>query len=304
MKRIMTIQMLATLLAVTPFSSCVRDDIEACPPLQVNVTVKDKNYLNVDKATLNMANLNEKLPDDLAFRAYVPTLCYVLRDAATGKVMHEQAVFAVEGDAQQVPLTFPESLPHGKYVLTVWGGLDNADQLSADRLSLNLHAQQAPGADVFVTNDTLVYDAWNHLYSVDMERTKGKLVIQATNLPKGITASRKSVDGLFGKVNSQFQYTGTAAVHTAASWTAPKDLMTKTVLAPSVKESASLLHVNFDGTDHQGPISYVPADVRINTNRNELTLLRYVYEEDSDGFNIYLLVDDGWTLIHDMSVEE
>lgn len=142
--------MLATLLAVAPFSSCVRDDIEACPPLQVNVTVKDKNYLNVDKATLNMANLNEKLPDDLAFRAYVPTLCYVLRDAATGKVMHEQAVFAVEGDAQQVPLTFPESLPHGKYVLTVWGGLDNADQLSADRLSLNLHAEQAPGADVFV----------------------------------------------------------------------------------------------------------------------------------------------------------
>lgn len=245
--------MLATLLAVTPFSSCVRDDIEACPPLQVNVTVKDKNYLNVDKATLNMANLNEKLPDDLAFRAYVPTLCYVLRDAATGKVMHEQAVFAVEGDAQQVPLMFPESLPHGKYVLTVWGGLDNADQLSADRLSLNLHAQQAPGADVFVTNDTLVYDAWNHLYSVDMERTKGKLVIQATNLPKGITASCKSVDGLFGKVNSSFGYADTVSVSTSNIWDSPAEILTKTILAPSVKKMlrclvSTLMHIKMAKT--------------------------------------------------------
>lgn len=274
--------MLATLLAVAPFSSCVRDDIEACPPLQVNVTVKDKNYLNVDKATLNMANLNEKLPDDLAFRAYVPTLCYVLRDAATGKVMHEQAVFAVEGDAQQVPLMFPESLPHGKYVLTVWGGLDNADQLSADRLSLNLHAQQAPGADVFVTNDTLVYDAWNHLYTVDMERTKGKLVIQATNLPKGITASRKSVDGLFGKVNSSFGYADTVSVSTSNIWDSPAEILTKTILAPSVKKDASLLSLNFDAHKDGKDIMLTPKEVSITMKRNELTLLRYAYDDGGD----------------------
>lgn len=302
MKRIMTIQMLATLLAVTPFSSCVRDDIEACPPLQINVTVKDKNYLNVDKATLNMANLNEKLPDDLAFRAYVPTLCYVLRDAATGKVMHEQAVFAVEGDAQQVPLTFPESLPHGKYVLTVWGGLDNADQLSADRLSLNLHAEQAPGADVFVTNDTLVYDAWNHLYSVDMERTKGKLVIQATKLPKGITASRKSVDGLFGKVNSSFGYADTVSVSTSNIWDSPAEILTKTILAPSVKKDTSLLSLNFDAHKDGKDIMLTPKEVSITMRRNELTLLRYAYDDGGD-FTIYMLVNDNWEVVHGLDID-
>ena len=59
MNRKLTLHILVTLLAAAPFSSCVRDDIEACPPLQVNVTVKDKNYLNVYKATMNMANMNE-----------------------------------------------------------------------------------------------------------------------------------------------------------------------------------------------------------------------------------------------------
>lgn len=302
MKRNITIHLLATLLAAAPLSSCVRDEIEACPPLLVNVAVKDKNYLNVDKATLNMPGLDEKLADNLAFRAYVPTLCYVLRDAATGEVMDEKAVFSVEGDAQQVPLCFPESLPHGKYVLTVWGGLDNIDALSPDRLSLNLHAQQAPGADVFVTNDTLVYDAWNHLYTVDMERTKGKLVIQATNLPEGIVASDKTVDGLFGKVNSLFNYSDAASVHTSASWNEAKELMTKTVLAPSVKENASLLKLNLHVRDDNKEVTLTPKNVSITMRRNELTVLRYVYDDGGD-FTIYMLVNENWEVIHGMDID-
>lgn len=187
-------------------------------------------------------------------------------------------------------------------MLTVWGGLDNADQLSADRLSLNLHAQQAPGADVFVTNDTLVYDAWNHLYTVDMERTKGKLVIQATNLPKGITASRKSVDGLFGKVNSSFGYADTVSVSTSNIWDSPAEILTKTILAPSVKKDASLLSLNFDAHKDGKDIMLTPKEVSITMKRNELTLLRYAYDDGGD-FTIYMLVNDNWEVVHGLDID-
>ena len=32
------------------WSSCIRDSIPPCPPLQVTLTVKDKNYFNIDDA--------------------------------------------------------------------------------------------------------------------------------------------------------------------------------------------------------------------------------------------------------------
>lgn len=42
------IMLLTSLLA-----SCIRDDIQPCPALQVNIAVNDKNYFNVDKVTLD-----------------------------------------------------------------------------------------------------------------------------------------------------------------------------------------------------------------------------------------------------------
>ena len=86
-KAMRTRHILCMLLTTAALSSCVRDEIEPCPPLQVNITVKDKNYFNVDKV-----ELEERLPEDLAFREYIPTLHYTLRDAATGEVVEEPAI--------------------------------------------------------------------------------------------------------------------------------------------------------------------------------------------------------------------
>lgn len=84
-------------VAITFGHSCVRDKVQPCPPLQVNIEVKDKNYSNVDKVALE-----EKLPEDLAFCKYIPTLYYMLRNAATGKVVEEQGVFKVDGDKKKL----------------------------------------------------------------------------------------------------------------------------------------------------------------------------------------------------------
>jgi len=37
-------------LSLIMLSSCIRDEILPCPPLQVNISVKDKNYLNIESA--------------------------------------------------------------------------------------------------------------------------------------------------------------------------------------------------------------------------------------------------------------
>lgn len=294
-----TRHILCILLTVAVFSSCVRDEIAPCPPLQVNITVKDKNYFNVDKV-----ELEQRLDDNLAFREYIPTLHYMLCDAATGEVVEEQGVFTVEGDEKTFPITFCDCIPHGKYILTVWGGLDDINPLADDHTSVVFHPENREGNDIYLANDTLVYDAWNYDHTVDMERTKGKLVIQATNLPACISRTDKSVGGLYGKLDCNFKYSDETTVYTETPWNVPAEIVTKTVLAPSIKKDGSALNVNFyAATGNDTPV-LMPQNVNITMKRNELTVLRYVYDEDKDDFTIYILVNAAWQQVVDLDIQE
>ena len=69
------------------WSSCIRDTVPPCPPLQVTLTVKDKNYFNIDDAV--KLGLMERKAENLPFRDYVSTLYYVVNDAE-GNVVAEQ----------------------------------------------------------------------------------------------------------------------------------------------------------------------------------------------------------------------
>lgn len=285
------------LLSILLFSSCVRDEIEPCPPLTVNITVKDKNYFNVDKVALE-----ERKSEDLAFKEYVPTLYYQLRSAATGEVIEEQGVFEVTGDGKTFPITFCDCIPHGKYVLTVWGGLEDNTQLGDDPTSIEFHPNHTEGRDIYMTNDTLDYDAWSYDYTVEMERTKGKLIVQVENLPEDISYSDKTVGGLEWHLNSEFQYSDVTYVYTQAAWDAEPEIVTKTVLTPSIKEKGSVVNINFyDEPDRNIP-TLSPEKVNITMSRNVLTVLKYVYD-GSGQFTIYILINDNWEKVHGMEID-
>ena len=285
------------LLSILLFCSCVRDEIEPCPPLTVNIAVKDKNYFDVDKV-----ELEEKKSEDLAFNEYVPTLYYRLCDAVTGEVVEEQGVFHVTGDEKTFPVTFCECIPHGKYVLTVWGGLRDNTPLGDDPLTAILHEENTEGGDYYMTNDTLVYDAWNYDYTVEMERTKGKLIIQVENLSEEVNYSDKTVNGLHEQLNYVFQYSDETFVRTEAEWEKSSEVITKTILSPSIKKDGSLVSMNFyDMPDRITPV-LTPEAVNITMERNRLTVLRYVY--DSNDFTIYMLVNDNWEEINGLIVGE
>lgn len=290
---------LLILLLVPALTSCIRDEIEDCPPLQVNIAVKDKNYFNVDK----MDPENER-PTDLAFREYVPTLFYMLRDAKTGEVVEEHGVFRVEGEAKTMKVDFCPCLSHGTYVLTVWGGMKDMTSLSEDRTALALHPEHAEEDDIYLVNDTLVYDAYRYDYTVEMERTKGKLIVEAEELPQDIGQMTTDVDGLFGKVSSDFIYSGETHVSNTSAVTADQKVRMSSIMAPSVSSGTSLVDVSFTRKDGASDtLLPKPADVKINMERNRITMLKYVFNPDADKFTIYIKVNDNWEEIHGMILD-
>lgn len=290
-----------TILFITGFfvlGSCVRDEIPSCPPLTVDIIVKDKNYFNVDKVPQE-----EKKSEDLAFRAYIPTLYYQLRDAVTGEVVEEMGVFKVTGDENSFPVTFCDCIPHGKYVLSVWGGMKDDALLEDDPLTALLHADEMEGDDFYLTNDTLMYNAWNYDYTVEMERTKGKLIIQVENLPEDVNYSDKTVTGLFRSLDCEFNYTGHINVNTESEWEAEPIILTQTVLAPSSQYKGSKVSVNFYDNPERIIPTLTPKAVNVKLKRNELTVLKYVYDDGNDDFSIYILLDDSWDEIFDMDID-
>lgn len=288
---------LLLLLLMPALTSCIRDEIEDCPPLQVNIAVKDKNYFNVDKV-----DMEERRSEDLAFREYVPTLFYMLRDAKTGEVVEEHGVFRVEGEAKTMTVNFSPCLPHGTYVLTVWGGMKDMTSLSEDRTALALHPEHAEGDDIYLVNDTLVYDAYRYDYTVEMERTKGKLIVEAEGLEQGLEHSTMKADHIYERVDSGFSYSSDTYASMQYDWTG-QHVLTKTVLAPSLKRNGSTLSLQFyDSAQRLNPV-LSPKDVRITMHRNELTVLRYVWNEEKADFVVYMLVNDNWEMVHGMEIE-
>lgn len=298
MMKTRTITYILLLLVSVSLVSCVRDEVKPCPPLRVTLVVKDKNYFNVNKVAAE-----ERKSNELPFHEYIPTLYYVLRDAATGKIVEEQGVFEVTGDDKTFMLTFCDCIPHGKYILTVWGGLKDNTPLGDEPQTAVLHAENQEAVDVYMTNDVLVYDAWNNNQTVDMERVMGKLIIEVEKLNHDVNYSDKTVSGVFKNVNSEFDYTEGASVYTKNEWKYNPTIVTKTILAPSQVEKGSTVHLNFyDSPDRTSP-RLTPKDVNITMKRNELTVLKYVYDDGEKDFLIYILVNDEWEVLHNMDID-
>lgn len=281
-------------------SSCIRDEIPDCPPMKVNIIVKDKNYFNVDKV-----ELEDRLAEDLPFRSYVPTIYWMLRDAETGDMVDGSDLIHVSGDEKSVTPDICPCIPHGKYVLTVWGGLESTSQLSENMDRLTFHPGNTQGADVYMTNDTLTYDAWHNDFTVELERTKGKLIIEKINLPQAIGRSEKNISGIYADLfHHGFTYGGETTVK---SWTDIENraqTVTKTLLSPSVKKDATKLNIKFYGMGNSSDSPFIDTrDVNINMRRNELTVLRYVWDAESDRFKIYILINDSWEMVNRMEVE-
>lgn len=294
------------------WSSCIRDSIPPCPPLQVTLTVKDKNYFNIDDAV--KLGLMERKAENLPFRDYVSTLYYIVHDAE-GKVVAEQKNTLVDNDNQTQLITLPESLPYGKYTLTVWGNMKSDEPLGEDATTAEMEAVGAAANDIYLASATFDYRYGNEKHTLAMERTKGDLLIKAEGIPDNIDFSTKDIQDIFNFVDNGFQYSTLTDIHTELDWQEIRsEIKSETLMCPSPSYEGSTLSVMFidkSAAGTQGRATYYPTlepqDVNITMGRNEITILKYVYvDEGGSGegdFEIYLRVNDNWELLHDMELD-
>ncbi len=294
---------LAGLLVLLLLTSCLRVEYDECPPLQVSVVVKDKNYYNVNKV-----DLEDAVPENLPFRSYVGNLTYELRNMKTGEVVAQKPLFDVPDGITTYDITFDSHLPFGTYELTVWGGISDDEPLSADRQSLALHPGGVAGGDPYLTRDTLLYTYNRYAHTVEMERIKGKLIVETWFLPRVATASTNSVDHLRTQVDAAFDYSGQTALSRDADWSADADYKVwKTILPPSTGDKHSVVDIDFRDAEGNLCTEILPKNVNITMNRNALTALRYVWawkdDEGKYGWKIYILINDNWEVYHEMIVD-
>lgn len=260
---------------------CVRDDIPPCPPMQVVIEVTDKNYFNIDE--VEHQGLATRVDENLPFREYVSTLFYALYNAETGELVEKRSTFQVGGDEKEYSLTFPDALPYGRYALVVWGNLQSDEPLEDDPTTVELEKYNASENDIYVVSDTLDYAYGNESFRVGLERAKGKLIVQAVNLPAFVDFSTKLIDHVYSYVTHDFNYGKETEVHTETFWKQPNDIVTETLLCPSTDLDESKLSVSFydystvESQRSRAARLLTPEDVQITMGRNELTVVKYVY---------------------------
>ena len=263
------------------FASCIRDEIEYCPSLKITVTVKDKNYFNAEEVAAQ--GLYEVMDENLPFRSYVSSLYYIVHDEA-GNVVAEQPNMPVEGDAKEAVIQLPVDLPYGKYRVTVWGNMKSERPLDEHATTAELEHTDAAQNDIYLANGEVVYAYGNENHALALERTKGRLIIVAENLPDYIDFSEKTIEDVYSVITSDFQYSGLVDLVSQTPWTEPNDIITHTLTCPSEGIETANLAVDFydadvagktRAADYLGTLS--PEDVRITMGRNEITVVKYIY---------------------------
>lgn len=299
------------LMLAAGLGACVREKLPDCPPLQVTLTVKDKNYFNIDDAV--KLGLAERKAEDLPFRDYVHALYYVVFDAE-GNVVVEQKNTEVTGDDQTQLISLPVSLPYGIYTVTVWGNMDSEAPLGDDPTTADLETEGAAANDIFLASGTFDYQYGKEAFSLALERTKGNLLIKAEGIPDNIDFSTKNVEDVFESVDAFFSYSGLTDIHTELEWGVRNEIQSQTLMCPSPSYEGTTLGVSFIdrsavASQQAGSRAVAtrpvlePEDVHITMGRNEITILKYVYDTAEDGFNIFLRVNDRWEQIHSMVVD-
>jgi len=278
MKRRLIYLMLPLMAWGLALTSCIRDEIAECPPMRITVSVKDKNYFNVDEVAAK--GLIEKMDEDLPFRDYVRTLYYVIHDEA-GNVVLEQTNREVDNDDREQVIDLPASLPYGKYRVTVWGNMKSDRPLGDDPATAELEHTDAAQNDIYLADYELDYRLGSEHHTVALERTKGRLIITAEGLPDYIDFSEKTVHDIYSIINSSFEYSELVNLTSQTEWTQPNEMMTHTLLGPSREYEKSKLEVDFydRSTLSRSVRMLTPDDIQITMGRNELTVVKYIFVE-------------------------
>ena len=112
-------------------------------------------------------------------------------------------------------------------------------------------------------------------------------------------------------IDAAFRYSGNTRISTELDWDARNEMQSNTLMCPSPSYEGSTLGVTFIDKSAAAAVGRAevesavlkPQDVHITMGRNELTILKYMYDAESDSFVILMRVDGKWEQVHDMIVD-
>ena len=293
MKRYYTVA-LSLISALFLLTACVYDDLPACPALTLHVGVEDYNYSNA--AVFATEPLR---PTDGPLSTYVSTLSWCVTNAATGQVVAQRAAYAAPTDRQSDDIALPDTLPFGRYVVSVWGSMPEG--LHFPELT-NL---DDPTDDPYLVHDTLTYDAHHADHTLLLRRIKSKLDISVEGLPEAweASSSQKKETGLYEECDKRFTYDGEMQASNRSRFASHTGVTTYTVLPPSVGHNKTTVTVRiYDEHGNEIP-QLTPRPVTTTLYRNTITALRYVYVIEKQDYDIYVRINDDWEVINNMVIE-
>ncbi len=296
------------ILALSAYS-CVKEVRSNCPPTlpqdrDVVVAVTDKNYENAVETG------DEVLDENLPLLSYVGSLVAWNHPRGTDRYdIHTETLASAERIHTLAPSYFADGINE---VTVVGSETVYALQYGADSQEITLHPGEEEYNDIYVAGGEIVYPLARN-YTMEMTRAKGKLKVDRSGMPDGMTAVEIAVDGVAETVgvdvlpagdpiSTEYAriYRGSTRVIknfelSASSGDAPFEIL----LAPSSALSdTSTVTITF--ADDSGEQAIPPFEVVIYP--NVITLVRPEYDPGTGRWQISVMVDDEWKRIENMDI--
>lgn len=267
-------------------NSCIREDLSGCPTnYMVKVTVKDKNYSNID----NFPQLT-KVDENLPFSSYSGTIYYIVKNASTGVVVQESSVLTTSGDNPYYSIELKE-LPSGDYEVAVWGNL------TSDVPAGTLHKDGTEYMDLYTAAGKFSFHPGAEVGTLELQRTKGKAVVFCTNFPSNVTQIEINVSPIYQFVDPYLNYSGVTQVTKSSSLSSINELF----IAPSLMGTPAKLNVRFYADNSSNPILIIP-EISTNIFPNEIAAMKVDYNTSSGSWEIWVNIHGEWMMIHQLDI--
>lgn len=270
-------------------SSCIREDLSDCPPSQyaVQVSVKDKNYTNVDNFS-QLVRMSESSP----FSSFEGTIYYILTDPSTGKIVKGSSITPISGGGQTYSIMF-DDVPNGEYTLTVWGNVTSDYPIGV------LHQDGKEYVDVYVGTATLKFGPNYQPVEVPLERAKGMLLVVCSNFPSVVTSIEQNVNHVYPTVDANLNYMGDTNVLKRV----PFRTFITTVLSPTSSGTSKVkLRFFADNLDAVNPFFELP-EMDLGVRRNEVSAISVDYKATDGVWEVQVFIQGEWVTLHRLTIE-
>lgn len=285
------------MLLVVCFTSCIKDPLPECPyQYRVQLSVKHKNYSNSSAVGTDMV-----VDEDLPFREYVSNIVYTLRNVNTGESVLDEVISVIPGNEKEMELIINQ-IPDGEYRLMVWGNVENT--VNTIGTSFDLHKNNEESTDIYLASDVLtIKTGLSQKKSLELERTKGKLIVIFNDLPDHVVQIRKNITSVSQTIDHQGAYSGETNIEKIFLKNLQPLKRISTCLSPSVEGENSILSLSIYTSEDNEPALIIPP-IEIKINKNEITAVTVNYDSLHGQLEIWIYIDDKWTLVKELIISE